>query len=116
VMRKAVIEALVGERDPRVVPMLVQILEESQPLGKDHDVVIETIDGLGAVGTDAAVPILVKMAHRRKFLGGKKLRALKERSVDALVRVGTAKADAAIKEASQTGDRMLKRIAASRAK
>ena len=116
VVRKAVIEALVGERDPRVVPMLVQILEESQALGKDHDVVIETIDGLGIVGTDAAVPILVKMAQRRKFLGGKKLRALKERSVDALVRVGTAKADAALKEASQAGDRLLKRIATSRAK
>ena len=116
VVRKAVIEALVGERDPRVVPMLVQILEESEPLGRDHDVVIETIDGLGTVGTDAAVPILVKMAQRRKFFGGKKLRALKERSVDALVRVHTAKADAAIKDASQTGDRMLKKIAASRAK
>jgi len=116
VVRKAVIEALVGERDPRVVPMLVQILEESQPLGKDHDVVIETIDGLGTVGTDAAVPVLVKMAQRRKFFGGRKLRALKERSVDALVRVGTAMADGALHEASQTGDRMLKKIAASRAK
>ncbi len=69
-VRKAVIEALVGERDPRVVPMLVQILEESEPLGKDHDVVIETIDGLGTVGTDAAVPVLVKMAQRRRFFGG----------------------------------------------
>jgi hypothetical protein len=116
VVRKAVIEALVGERDPRVVPMLVQILEESEPLGRDHDVVLETIDGLGTVGTDAAVPILVKMAQRRRFFGGKKLRALKERSIDALVRVHTAKADAAITDASQTGDRMLKKIAASRAK
>jgi HEAT repeat protein len=116
VVRKAVIEALVGGRDPRVVPMLVQILEESEPLGKDHDVVIETIDGLGTVGTDAAVPVLVKMAQRRKFFGGKKLRVLKERSIDALVRVHTAKADAAIKNASEAGDRMLKKIAASRAK
>ena len=30
------------------------------------------------------------MAQRKKFFGGKKLRALKERSVDALARVGTA--------------------------
>ena len=54
-VRRAVIEALVAERDPRVVPMLVRILEESQPLGKDHDVVLETIEALGTVGTDAAV-------------------------------------------------------------
>ena len=55
-VRRAVVEALVAERDPRVVPMLVRILEESQPLGNDHDVVLETIEALGTVGTDAAVP------------------------------------------------------------
>src|SRR5204863_7969299 len=77
-VRRAVTEALVAERDPRVVPMLVRIIEESQPLGKDHDVVLETIDALGQVGPDAAVPILVSTAQRRKFLGGRKLRALKE--------------------------------------
>src|SRR6185295_3752780 len=43
-VRRAVVEALVAERDPRVVPMLVRILEESQPLGPDHDVVLETIE------------------------------------------------------------------------
>ena len=96
-VRRAVIEALVAEKDPRVVPMLVRILEESEPLGKDHEVVIETIDALGTVGTDGAVPILVTMAQRRRLFGGKKLRALKEHSVDALARVGTAKAAAALR-------------------
>src|SRR4051812_44907161 len=100
-VRRAVIEALVGEKDPRVVPMLVQILQESQPLGKDHEVVLETIDALGTVGTDAAVPILVMLSQRRKFFGGKKLRDLKDRSVDALARVKTDKAGAALKEAAE---------------
>ena len=113
-VRRAVIEALVAEKDPRVVPMLVRILEESQPLGKDHDVVIETIDALGTVGTDAAVPILVAMAQRKRFFGGRKLRALKERSVDALARVGTATAAAALKDAATTGDGALKKLAAAR--
>ena len=115
-VRRAVVEALVAEKDPRVVPMLVRILEESQPLGKDHDVVIETIDALGTVGTDAAVPILVAMAQRRKFFGGRKLRALKAHSVDALARVGTAKSAAALEEAAATGDRTLRKLAAHRAK
>ena len=88
-VRRAVTEALVSERDPRVVPMLVRILEESEPLGKDHEVALEAIEALGTVGTDASVPILVTMAQRKRFLGGRKLRALKERSVDALVRVKT---------------------------
>ena len=113
-LRRAVIEALVAEKDPRVVPMLVRILEESQPLGRDHDVVIETIDALGTVGTDASVPILVTMAQRRKLFGGRKLRALKEHSVDALARVGTDKSSAALAEAATTGDRALKKIAAPR--
>jgi HEAT repeat protein len=115
-VRRAVTEALVAEKDPRVVPMLVQILQESQPLGKDHEVVIETIDALGTVGTDASVPILITMAQRRKLFGGKKLRLLKEHSVDALARVGTAKAAAALQDAATTGDRALRKLAAHRAK
>jgi HEAT repeat protein len=109
-VRRAVIEALVGERDPRVVPMLVRILEESEPLGKDHDVVLETIEALGTVGTDASVPGLVAMTKRKRFLGGRKLRALKERSVNALARVKTEKAAAALKDAAQNGDRYVKKI------
>jgi HEAT repeat protein len=115
-VRRAVVEALVAEKDPRVVPMLVRILEESQPLGKDHDVVIETIDALGTVGTDASVPALVTMAQRKKFFGGRKLRALKEHSVDALARVGTAKSAAALKEAAATGDGTLRKLAVLRVK
>jgi HEAT repeat protein len=109
-VRRAVIEALVAERDPRVVPMLVRILEESEPLGKDHDVVLETIEALGTVGTDASVPGLVAMTKRKRFLGGKKLRALKERSVNALGRVKTEKAAAALKDAAENGDRYVKKI------
>ena len=94
--------------------MLVRIIEESQALGKDHDVVLETIEGLATVGTDAAVPVLATMAQRRALFGRKKLRALKERSVDALARVGGAKANTVLKEAAQTGDRMLKKIVGQR--
>jgi HEAT repeat protein len=113
-LRKAVTEALVAERDPRVVPMLVRVLEESQPLGKDHEMVLETIDALATVGTDGAVPILAAMARRTSFFGRKKARALKERSVDALVRVGTPKSATAIEDAAQHGDRMLRKVAAGR--
>ncbi len=113
-LRRAVTEALVADRDPRVVPMLARVLEESQPLKKDHEMVLGTIDALGTVGTDAAVPILVNMAGRRAFFSRRKLRALKEHSVDALVRVGTDRAAAALEEASTRGDGMLKQIVAQK--
>ena len=112
-LRRAVIDALVASRDARVVPMLVQIIDESQPLGKDHDVVLETLAALGKVGSDVAVPTLATMAQRRRFFGGKKLRALKERSVASLVEIGTPKADEALRDAATTGDRALKKIMAA---
>jgi hypothetical protein len=110
-LRRAVIDALVAERDPRVVPMLVRILEESQPLGKDHEVVLETIAALGTVGTDAAVPVLTTLAQRKKFLGGRKLRALKDHSVDALAQVKTQLSATALKDAAAGTDKYLKKIA-----
>jgi HEAT repeat protein len=115
-VRRAVTDALVAGRDPRVVPMLARIIEESQPLGKDHELVLETVSALGTVGTDAAVPTLAHLSQKRSFFGRKKVRALKEACVDALARVGTAKSAAALTEAATTGDGMLRKIAASKTK
>ncbi len=112
--RRAVVDALVVDRDPRVVPMLTRIVAESEPLGKDHDVVLETIDALATVGSDQAVPTLAGLAGLRRWFGGKKLRALKEQSVDAMVTIGGEKAAAALDEAAKTGDRGLKKIVAAK--
>ncbi len=108
--RRAVIDALVADRDPRVVPMLVRILEESETLGKDHDVVLETLAALGMVGSDEAVPALASAIRRRAFFGRRKLRAVKERGVSALASIGGPRAAATLDEARQTGDRMLRRV------
>jgi hypothetical protein len=113
-LRRAVIDALVAERDLRVVPMLVRIIEESEPLGQDHAVVLETIAALGQLPSDSGVAALVAVIARRGFFGRKKLRALKERGVEALACIGTPAAQKALARAAKTGDRMLKRIAAAR--
>lgn len=68
-MRRAVIEALGAQRDPRVVPMLVRIIEESEPLGKDYEVVLETIEALGLVPSDAGITALARIIARRGFSG-----------------------------------------------
>jgi hypothetical protein len=113
-MRRAVVDALVADRDPRVVPMLVRIIEESQALGKDHEMVLDTLSALGSVGSDQAVPALAAILQRRAFFGRKKLRALKQRGVDALARIGGPRATKAIEEAGRTGDRMVRKIIATR--
>jgi hypothetical protein len=111
-LRQAVIDALVAGRDPRVVPMLVRIIAESQPLRKDHEIVLATMSALAEIGSQRAVPTIVDVIRRRGFFRRKKLRALKRHGVDTLVQIGGPKATEALDEASRTGDRMLKRIVA----
>ena len=113
-IRRAVIEALVADRDPRVVPMLARVITESEPLGKDYDVVVETIDALAAVGSDKAVPTLVTISRVKKFFGGKKVKGLKEHAVGAMARIGGDKVKAAFDELAQSGDRALKKIVAQK--
>lgn len=113
-VRRAIVDALVADRDPRVVPMLARIVEESRPLGRDHDVVLETLSALGTVGSDQAVAVLATIIRRRGFFGRRRLRRLKERGVDALATIGSARATAAINDAAQTGDPLLKKVIAVR--
>ena len=113
-LRRAVIEALVADRDPRVVPMLIRIVDESQPLGKDHDVVVETLSAFGRVGTDRGITTIVSTISRRGWFGRKKLHALKVAGVEALGRIDSPAAAAALEGAARTGDRMLKKILAAR--
>ena len=110
-VRAAVIDALVADKDVRVVPMLARIVSESEPLGKDHDVVLETLTALGLVGSDEAVPTLAATIQVRSFWKRKKARAIKARGVGALARIASEKAKAAIEDAAATGDRALKAIA-----
>ena len=109
-MRQAVIEALVADRDPRVVPMIARIITESDGMGTDHDVVLGALDALGAVGSADAIPVLVATAMRRGWFGRRRRRALKERAVGALLSIGTPQGAAALEEAGRTGDWLLKQI------
>ena len=58
--RRAIVEALVADRDPRVVPMLARIVAESEPLGRDHDIVPDAVAAMERVGSEQAVPVLTR--------------------------------------------------------
>lgn len=109
--RQAVIAALVAERDRRVVPLLVRILNESEPLGADHAIVIETLGAIGQIGGDEAVPHVAAVMRHRRWLARKKVRTLKQASLDALRAVGSPAAEAAITDAAAHGDRLLRKLA-----
>ena len=111
--RRAVVDALVEQRDARVVPVLVRIIDESDPFGADHAIVLETVGALAQVGDDQAVPALAALMRKKKFLARKKARALKEQSLTALRAIKTPAATQAVAEAAKTGDRLLRKLAAS---
>lgn len=108
--RAAVVEALVAERDQRVVPILAQILNDSDPFGDDHQAVLDALDAVRQLASDRAVTAVVALMKKRKLFAAKKARAFKTASVQALAAMGTPKARAALDEAARTGDALLKRI------
>ena len=109
--RRAVVDALVELRDARVVPLLVRIVEESDPFSADHAIVLDALGALTRVGDDQAVPVLTTLMRRKKLLARKKTRALKEQSLAALRGIRTPAAEQAIADAAKTGDRMLRKLA-----
>jgi hypothetical protein len=112
--RRAVIDALVSERDARVVPMLVRILDESEPLGKDHSVVLDTLAALKVVHTDTAVRPIARIARRSRWFAFSKNRALKNTAVETLASIGTEESREALAKAAVEGDRLLRRLARAR--
>jgi len=108
--RTAVVEALVAERDARVVPMLVRILVESDPFGPDHQTVVDALGALRELADERAVPPVAALMAKKRLFSRRKSRAFKQASVDTLRAIGTPKARQALDEASRTGDRLLKKI------
>lgn len=110
-LRQAVVAALVAERDPRVVPLLGRILDESDALGRDHAIVIDTLGAVAVLGGDQAIPAVDRVMRKRRWFARHKLRTLKIASLGALRQIGTPAAVEAIAEAGATGDRLLRRLA-----
>lgn len=118
--RRAVVDALVAQRDARVVPVLVRILDESEPFGGDHPIVLETLDAVAAVVSvgegaraeaDQAVAALARLMKKKKLLARRKVKAVREKSLAALRAIKTPGAARALEDAATTGDRMLRRLA-----
>jgi HEAT repeat protein len=108
--RAAVVEALVAEKDPRVVPMLTRILGESDPFGEDHQTVLDTLQAVQQLADERAVPAVSAVMRRKKLFGRKKARAFKTAAIQALTAIGTPRATSALDDAGRTGDRLLKKV------
>jgi HEAT repeat protein len=108
--RQAVVAALVEERDPRVVPVLVCILNESDPFGSDHPIVLEALDAIADLGRDEAIPHVAHMMRRRSWFARKKTRAIRQTSIRTLQRIGSPAAARTLADAAVQGDRLLRKL------
>lgn len=111
--RAAVIAALVGLKDARVVPMLARILQDSNPFGEEHPLVLETLAALASIRDDRAIAHIVTLAKRRRWLSWTRTRQLREAALRTLLRIGTTRAQQAFTELATSGDFFLRRLAAS---
>jgi hypothetical protein len=96
------------------VPVLVRILDESDPFGGDHAIVLETLDAVASVGpliNDQAVAALAALLRKKRLLARRRVRAVREKSLAALRAIPTPGAARALDDAARTGDRMLRRLA-----
>jgi len=110
-LRRAVVTALVAERDPRVVPLLGRILDESDALGADHSIVLETLGAVGVLGGDQAVAAVDRVMRTTRWFARSRVRAVKTASLDTLRQIGTTAATDAMLRAEANGDRLLRRLA-----
>jgi hypothetical protein len=109
--RAAVIASLVGLKDARVVPMLTRILQDSDPFGDEGALLHETLTALATMRDDRAVAPIAALARKRKWTAWGRTTQLRQAAVQALSKIGTAKARQSIAELAATGDFFLKRIA-----
>ena len=109
--RTSVVESLVAARDPRVVPMLARIIEESDPLGRDFDMVLETLDAVATFADDRSVRSVSTVARRRKWYSPGRSRRMRERALATLAKIGSPAAIGAIETLEKTGDRQLRKLA-----
>ena len=109
--RAAVINSLVGLKDTRVVPMLARILQDTDPFGEDHQLVLDTLAALSTMRDDRALPQIAALAQQKRWLSWGKTSQLRRSSLQTLTKIGTAKARQTIADLASNGDFFLKRLA-----
>jgi hypothetical protein len=109
--RAAVIASLLGLKDARVVPMLARILQDSDPFGEDHALILETLGALASIRDDRALPQIAALAKKKRWLAWGKTTRLRQSCLQTLGKIGTPKAKQAIAGLATSGDFFLRRMA-----
>ncbi len=109
--RAAVINSLIGLKEPRVVPMLARVLQDSDPFGRDHTLILDTLAALSTMRDDRALPQIAALARQKRWLAWRRTQQTRRACLQALGKIGTARAKQTVGELAATGDYFLKRLA-----
>jgi HEAT repeat protein len=112
--RAAVISALIGLKDTRIVPLLARVLQDSDPFSDDHPLILETLAALSTLRDDRALMQITALARKKRWLAWGRTRQTRQACLQTLTRIGTPKARQAIADLATTGDFFLKRMARAR--
>jgi HEAT repeat protein len=111
--RAAVIASLVTVKDARVAPMLTRILQDGNPFGDDHPLILDALHALAALRDERAVPAIAALARQKRWLSWRRTFALRDACLRTLRQIGSAAAGAALTDLAVSGDFLLRRRAAA---
>jgi HEAT repeat protein len=109
--RAAVISSLVGLKDIRAVPMLARVLQDADPFGHDHPLLLDTLSALATLRDDRALAQIAALARKKKWTAWGKTTQLRQACLSTLSAIGTPKARHTITDLAASGDFFLKRLA-----
>ena len=109
--RAAVINSLIGLKDPRVVPMLARVIQDSDPFGEDHSLILDVLTALSTMRDDRALSQIAMLARKKRWLAWGRTQQTRRACLQALSKIGTPKAKQTIADLAKTGDFFLKRLA-----
>jgi hypothetical protein len=103
-LRQLVVEALAASHERRASRLLVAALDQMDPLGPDHQLVVRVLGALRIVGDDQTVPAIARTLGAWSWLRLAKANRVKRTAASVLASMKTAAARAALDEALTGGD------------
>ena len=111
--RDALMRSVVTSRDERAAPLLLQVLEQIDYTGELGWAYERAIEQLGVLRHAPAVPALLAVLQRGEWWAPRRTATLRSAAATALARIATPEALAALDQASRSGSRGVRKVAAS---
>ena len=110
--RGVVVQQLIAQRDSKAIPLLCQVLTNTQPRGALVTTHLEISEALGGFGPHPdSIASLRAALHRGVWWAPARTATLRDAAATALMRIGSPETTAVLEEAARTGSRRVRKIA-----